>query len=64
MESDKPLVECSWCGGECWEGEFRNRRGEVFCTKWHRRQSNEALKDLQSDSMWMAKRTLTGEWTK
>ena len=46
MESDKPLVECSWCGGECWEGEFRNRRGEVFCTKWHRRQSNEALNDL------------------
>jgi len=45
MESDQ-LVECSWCGGECWEGEYRNRRGEVFCTKWHRRQSNEALKDL------------------
>lgn len=41
---------CAWCGGEevarrtCKNGWFQNRRGEWFCCRSHRDQSNRALR--------------------
>jgi len=40
------MIECSWCGAEIIDGSFPNRRGEIFCSKYHRQASNEALKRL------------------
>ena len=37
------MTDCAWCGGEVFQ-RFPNRRGEVFCSAYHRRASNEALK--------------------
>lgn len=38
--------ECAWCGAEITGTSYKNRNGEVFCSKYHRRASNEALKEL------------------
>ena len=37
--------DCAWCGGDCYT-EFKNRRGEIFCSKSHRQASNKALNDF------------------
>ncbi|KKL04667.1 hypothetical protein LCGC14_2613750 [marine sediment metagenome] len=37
--------DCAWCGGEC-RRPWMNRRGEVFCSRSHREESNAALKRL------------------
>lgn len=42
--------ECAWCGAELCDlltpERCANRRGEEFCTPWHRRASNAALRAL------------------
>ena len=37
--------DCAWCGGEVIK-PYPNKRGEVFCTRYHRTASNAALKRL------------------
>ena len=35
--------DCAWCGGEIFDA-FPNRRGERFCSKYHRDASGRALR--------------------
>ena len=39
------MIDCAWCGGDSFT-EFRNKRGETFCSQSHRSSSNRALKRL------------------
>lgn len=49
--------ECSWCGDAGVGGDraryretFWNRRGEAFCSKWHRKASNAAVAALRAST--------------
>lgn len=41
------IEECCWCGSDLHEKTYKNRNGEVFCSKSHRNQSNAALRRLR-----------------
>ncbi len=44
--------ECAWCGADLVREPKRcmNRRGEAFCTRWHRSSSGRALRRFKGKS--------------